>query len=196
MWKGAQDWTRVRDAIATRKDWVYVVLTFAQGDWPNWFAQYREACPIWSKLRQRILRKYGKFDYIQTWERHAKKGIHCNLLIGNKPLWRAVKRNRRHWQWNVLRPMVRQCGFGKVTWVKAYKENTANAMAGYLTKLARELVGAGSKGQIPFDAPPHFRRLRASRGLLEPAHKSDMTGWLSFTPLVTDDGEVVHPYSK
>lgn len=42
-------------------------------------------------------------------------------------------------------------------------------MAGYLVKLARELTGSARKDQVPVDAPSHFRRLRASRGLLPAA---------------------------
>jgi hypothetical protein len=62
-------------------------------------------------------------------------------------------------------------------------------MAGYLVKLARELVGADNKSQIPWDAPPHFRRLRATRGLLPPVHKSGMCGYLVFTPADDCDDE-------
>jgi len=63
------------------------------------------------------------------------------------------------------------------------RDNTSSGMAGYLTKLSRELVDANGKGQIPYDAPPHFRRLRASRGVLPKPHKSNLTGWLVTLPM-------------
>jgi hypothetical protein len=66
-------------------------------------------------------------------------------------------------------------------------------MAGYLVKLTRELTGAGPKNQIPVNAPRHFRRLRASKGLLPPRKKNDhVTGALVKIPIdeleIDDDG--------
>ena len=64
-------------------------------------------------------------------------------------------------------------------------------MAGYLTKLARELTGAGVKSQVPVNAPRHFRRIRASAKLLPPRKKNpDITGILHKMPLPSADGEI------
>jgi hypothetical protein len=51
-------------------------------------------------------------------------------------------------------------------------------MAGYLVKLAKELTGAQAKkgDQAPLHAPRHFRRIRASRGLL-PAQAKGAGEW-------------------
>lgn len=63
-------------------------------------------------------------------------------------------------------------------------------MAQYLRKKASELVGGGKKSyQIPINAPPRFRRLRASCKLLPPIHHNpDWTGELH---LYTKEGEVL-----
>jgi hypothetical protein len=59
-----------------------------------------------------------------------------------------------------------------------------DAMCGYLVKTAKELIGAAGKNQIPINAPRHFRRLRASRGLLPPVHRNpDITGMMVFAEL-------------
>lgn len=183
LWKGAQDWVRVKEAVNKRDDWVYVVLTYDPKDWPNWLDQYRESKSIWQVMQKRLIRKYGPLAYIQTWERHLKGGLHVNLLLGNAKIKKEVRCDWRAWRKSVLEPMAVASGYGRRTWVQEFQSGTAKAMAGYLTKLARELVGAGGKGQIPFDAPKHFRRLRASRGLLPPVARSDMTGFLALMPL-------------
>lgn len=185
-WRAAQDWTRIRDAMGRLDCWVYVVLTFKQSEWWDWRAQYQLACPYWSLMRKRLTREYGRIHYIQTWERHRKQGLHVNLLIGNEGIWYDCERNADEWQDDILRPMCLDIGFGQRTFAQCLRTDSEDQMAGYLTKLADELVGADNKCQVPFDAPPHFRRLRASRGLLDPPHKSDMTGYLVFHP----DGEI------
>jgi hypothetical protein len=73
-------------------------------------------------------------------------------------------------------------GFGWRCWGEQLS-GKSEAIAGYLTKLSRELTGAGPKGQIPIDAPRHFRRLRASRKTLPPRRKSDWTGRLVFSSI-------------
>lgn len=70
-------------------------------------------------------------------------------------------------------------GFGFRTWVEPLRPGAELTLAGYLTKLSRELTGAGFKDQVPVNAPPHFRRLRASRKLLpKPFHRKGWTGIL------------------
>lgn len=183
LWKGAQDWTRVKEAISTRSDWTYIVLTYSQSDWQNWKDQYVASCQIFSALWKRLTRKFGRSQYIQTWERHQRGGLHCNVLIGNSTIFQSVRDDYTHFKRRWLRPNAVACGFGKINYATTFRKGTADSLAGYLTKLARELVGAGTKGQIPFDAPPHFRRLRASRGLLPPILKSEMTGTLEQFPI-------------
>lgn len=182
-WKGAQDFARVKQAIERFCNWSYLVLTFKQSEWWDWKEQYTLSCSMWSALRCRLRRKYGYFGYIQTWERHKKQGIHVNLLVTSDEMFASVSGNAMAFQRDILRPHACACGFGPRTWAEALRTGTSAGMAGYLTKLSRELVGADQKGQIPFDAPPHFRRLRASRGILPPVHKSNMSGWLVMAPM-------------
>lgn len=191
LWRGAQDWTRVRDALLSRDHWSYIVLTFRRREDVHWFGQYTQACSIWSKMRLRLRRAYGDIEYIQTWERFRAGGLHVNLVISNQAIAELVDDDWRKWRKQVLKPMAREVGFGHICWVERLRTHSEQAMAGYLTKLAKELTGTSAKSQVPYDAPPHFRRLRASQGLLPPILKSDLTGWISFTPLITDDGEIV-----
>lgn len=181
LWKGAQDFARVAAALNRRPDWTYIVLTFPQNDWPEKWKLYRAGVDLWAKLRKRFVRQWGKMEYIQTWEAHASGGPHVNVVIGNEDFfwrstenWRAV---RRTW----LRPAAMECGFGKVCWLKSMY--SPQGLAGYLTKLSRELTGALNKSQVPVNAPHHFRRIRASQGTLPPVIHSDFTGRLLKCPV-------------
>jgi hypothetical protein len=181
-WRGALDFWRIKEAIKKRKDWVYIVLTFHQGnDYQRW-QTYFKAGKAWDILRKRITRKYGKLAYVQTWERHVRGGCHVNLLLGNALIAQDVELDWKTWRACFLRPNAVGSGFGYICWVERLDENY-NAMAGYLTKLANELTGAGIKNQVPVDAPPHFRRIRASRGLLPPPPEKIFTGQLVKIPL-------------
>jgi hypothetical protein len=85
--------------------------------------------------------------------------------------------------------LAQSCGFGWQCYADILS-GQAGGLAGYLAKKAQELVGASTKpgDQIPYDAPRHFRRLRASRGCLPPVAKGEYTGQLVFGPL---PGEIV-----
>lgn len=182
LWRGAQDFVRVRTATRSRADWTYLVLTYAQRDWPSQSALYRAGIHHWSSLRKRLIRRYGKMAYIQTWEQHKSGYPHVNVLIGNQSLYAASALDWRALRRDDLIPMAVDCGFGPRLWVEPMR--SADAMAGYLTKLARELTGAGGKDQTPMSAPSHFRRLRASQGLLPPPLKDDeITGRLVQAPI-------------
>ncbi len=177
-WKGAQDFTRCREGIRSRSGWTYVVLTFDPKDWPGQAAAYRWAGTLWNRLRLALTRRYGRIEYIQTWEATKKGWPHVNILFHNPAIAAAGwKRFRR-----VLGALAVRAGFGRVLWAEPMRD--ADAMAGYLVKLARELTGAARKDQVPVDAPRHFRRLRASRGLLPPVfHNPEIAGELKQKPL-------------
>lgn len=181
LWKGAQDFVRISEAMTTRKNWTYIVLTFAQGDWPDKWQQYKQGVVLWSKLRKRIVRKWGKFEYIQTWERHNKGGAHVNVVVSNYDLHQAVIEDWREVRRDWLEPHAVECGFGMRTWIEPIRGQVE--MAGYMTKLSKELTGQIGKSQIPEDAPPHFRRIRASVRTLPPVRKSDLTGRMVFCTL-------------
>jgi len=182
-WRGALDWWRVREAVKTRNDWVYVVLTFRQPDdelgrWKT----YLQAGKSWDIMRKRIVRSYGKLQYIQTLERHSRGGCHCNVLLGNHAIAKEVELDWKKWRSGFLKSTAVSCGFGPVCWVERVDDNVSG-IAGYLTKLANELTGSGPKNQVPVDAPPHFRRIRASRGLLPKKTDPELTGQLVKVPI-------------
>lgn len=182
LWRGAQDFNRISEAIESRVSWTYIVLTYAHAEWEDEATLYRAGVTTWRSLRKRMIRRFGPMEYIQTWERHRSGWPHVNVLVCNEKLaaecsgegWRDV---RQTW----LIPEAVAAGFGKVCYIKPMI--SPRRMAGYLTKLAMELTGAGPKDQVPRNAPPHFRRIRASRGLLPPPHKDpDLTGKLWRAP--------------
>lgn len=202
QWKGAQDFCRIRDAIEAHNNWVFVTLTFKQSEWWDWKEQYKLAWPLWSMLRLRLWRKYAKIPYIQIWERHKIQGIHAHVLITNAEMhadveddWRKhgniadhkkrvdrILRDRQSWHFREFIDHCTAVGFGPRCFCRPMRGGTGKTMAGYFVKLASELTGAGEKNQIPIDAPPHFRRLRASPRLLPPVLKSGMSGYLVCKP--------------
>jgi len=179
-WRGAQDFARIAKALQKHRHWLYVVLTYAQREWPDKQALYKAGVHHWSKLRKRITHSFGPIAYIQTWEKHANGGAHVNVCFSNERMYNACdgdgwKSVRRDW----LEPNAVACGFGFRTWLEPLRD--PDSMAGYLVKLARELTDGGHKSQIPVDAPPHFRRLRASQGLLPLPFKDPLlTGKICF----------------
>jgi len=152
------------------------------------YSTYFKAGKCWDKFRKRLVRLYGPIEYVQTLERHKKGGCHVNVVVGSADLAQVVENDWRLWRRSVLVPMATDCGFGPVCWVERCDE-ASGRLAGYITKLASELTGAEGKSQIPEDAPPHFRRLRASRGLLPPVPVSELTGQLVKVPIPVYTGQ-------
>lgn len=202
-WCGACDFVRCSEAIASRKYWSLLTLTFPHRRWNRNRMEvlFRFGYTAWSRLRKRLERECGKINYIQTWEIHKSKYPHCHTVISNEnvhrhaeacDLWERVYGNvGEPWKRNWLEPKVEKCGFGTICHLAPVRGGAE--MAGYLVKLARELTGAGVKNQIPVNAPRHFRRLRASKGLLPKRHKNEhVTGALVKMPIdeleIDDDG--------
>lgn len=192
------DYRRIEAAAKSRAWWLYAVLTFDPKAWDSSWSCYSGAGELWDKrLRRRLERSYGKLDYVQTWERHtgARQFPHMNILMTGPGLREAVLEQgiERRWdargahgkgrwcrfpKWRTtwLAKVAPQCGFGQRVWAEPVEN--AGEMAAYLTKAAHDLAGARWKDgdQTPIGAPPHFRRFRASRGLLPPRAKPD-PGW-------------------
>ena len=181
LWKGAQDFVRVKEAIEKHKHWCHITLTFLQPEGADKENMYREGVVKWAKLRKRMVREFGAIQYVQTWERHRSGYPHVHLAVTNKELYaRSSDTPRKNWN-NHLRDAAVECGFGQIGWIEQLRNKAA--MAGYLTKLARELTGRGKDYQTPINAPRHFRRLRASVRLLPPIHHNpDISGVLKFFP--------------
>jgi hypothetical protein len=182
-----EDYRRVERAASSADWWLYVVLTFDPAAWSDPWAAYAGASRLWDKrLRRRLEREWGKLAYLQTWERTRRGWPHVNLLIRSADLQEHVSKlqNKRrridqggngagrlaHWtpwrRW--LAGVAPSCGFGRRVWVEIV--DNGEAMAAYLVKVAHEFSSARFKvgDQRPLGAPRHFRRLRASRGLLPP----------------------------
>lgn len=182
-WRASLDWWRIKSGLEKRDDWVYLQLGFRQpedefGRWQTYF----KAGKAWDKLRKRLTRLYGPLAYVQTWERHKRGGAHVNLVVGNRQVAEAVETDWRDWRRNVLKPHLAPSGFGPVCYVRRVDEQSGR-FSWYLTKLANELTGQDVKSQVPTDAPPHFRRIRASRGLLPPKPEPECTGELVKFPI-------------
>lgn len=183
QWKGAQDFVRCRDAILSRgSEWIYVVLTLPHRQFTSEWEAYRAGCRFWQMLNQRLTRAYGRIEYLQTWEKHQSGFPHVNIVIRNDFVWRLCRGDGGQSWRQKLTSMAVAVGFGFRVWVEPLRPGRGETLAGYLTKLSRELTGAGIKDQIPVNAPPHFRRLRASRGLLSKTYRRE--GWT---------GKLVHP---
>lgn len=197
-WRGAVDFRRCAAGVTSRPWWVYAVLTFDPRLGTDQWEAFRTVGKMWDdSLRESLRAKVGRFEYLQTWERTLRGWPHVNLVLSGDQLrswvegdgvvrrWHPRARREcllpQRWRrW--FRDAAVRAGFGKVVWAEVLAPTARQAMAGYLCKLSAELVGAaGKKGdQSPVQAPPHFRRFRASRGLLPPPPKGkgEWTGTL------------------
>ena len=202
-WRGAVDFRRCAAGVSSRPWWLYCVLTFDPKGFAGPFEAFKEAGRCWDDhLREALRHKAGKVAYLQTWEATKGGWPHVNLMLSGDGLREVVEaegvervehRGRaraglrgclfpkgfRRW----LRGAAMRAGFGPVAWAEVLSPGSGDAMAGYLVKLAKELTGAKMKkgDQSPLHAPKHFRRIRASRGILPPAHKGtgEWTGALA-----------------
>jgi len=181
LWKGAQDFQRVKQALAGKSTWTYLVLSLPQATYRNQWSMFRGGLFLWAKLRKRITREYGPFEYIQTWERHQKGGPHVNIVIESQVFQDQCYTRGREYRHDWLGNHAEQVGFG--WWYAVRPMYNRAGLAWYLTKLDAELIGAGQKNQVPVNAPPHFRRLRASRGTLPPVMRGELTGTMVFQPI-------------
>lgn len=170
--KGAQDFVRVRNAmLRVGGEWVYFVLTMVPGKYSNEWAAYNAGYFNWKKLSKRLIRAHGSLAYVQTWEAHDSGFPHVNIVVHNSAIWAQCEGDGWRSFRQALIPHLVETGFGRVVYIEPLRPDTGQGLAGYLTKLSRELTGSTVKNQVPLNAPPGFRRLRASRGLLEPIHR-------------------------
>jgi hypothetical protein len=208
-WRGAVDFRRCAQGVTARSWWVYVVLTFDPAVGADQWDAYRMVGKMWDEhLRQSIRSRVGRFAYLQTWERTRSGWPHVNLLMTSDGLREWVESegvstrwNARAGRWSLLpsrwrswmRSAAMRAGFGRVMWAEVIAPSSRESMAGYLCKLSTELVGAANKkgDQSPVQAPRHFRRFRASRGLLPATPKGSGTWTGALVPgrcVPTDEG--------
>jgi len=197
VWKGQQDYTRIKDALDSRDFWMHVTLTYPLHQYSDIKKLYSWGCVHWSKLRKRLHRRFGKFEYIQIWEVTRRDVPHCHMAVTSERLYSECGRDPINNFHRLIQEAAIECGFGKVGWCEKIRSRVG--MSGYLLKLERELTGKAKGCQIPIDSPPHFRRLRASRGLLPPVLKDpDITGALRFWDLEgkIHEGEIIERESQ
>lgn len=188
LWKGSQDFARIKEAMEAYDNWCHITLTYDPRKSLSLVRLFRVGVVLWAKLRKRMTRRFGKILYIQTWEIHRSQVPHVHLAVCNTELFAQADMDPvSNWK-DVLQVMAHESGFGYIGWLERLR--TRAAMAGYLTKLARELTGSGKEYQVPTNAPPHFRRLRASQGLLpKPLKDPELTGKLHFCPACVLEGK-------
>lgn len=193
-WVARDDLARVTAGATSRDWWLYLVLTFDPADFRCGWDAYKAAVHRFEMLRKSMARRYGPVEYVQTWERHVRSSAlpHANVLLRAPGLRQAVQaggvelvhhddaghgRGRlcafpRAWRRDWLQPHALSAGFGLRVWCEVVQ--SSEGMAAYLAKAAHDLGASRWKrgDQTPIGAPPHFRRLRASRGLLPPRPKA------------------------
>jgi hypothetical protein len=164
--RATEDIARIRAGLSqvNPAHCVYAVLTWRPGKGDDYAAAYRGILQDWAKFRKRMTRKWGETRYITVTERHQSGRPHLNVVLVNPRLGAACagegwKKVRSGW----MRRTVTACGFGPITWLEPMR--SLDGLAVYISKLAGEI---GKHSQVPIEAPAHFRRLRASRGMLPP----------------------------
>lgn len=181
QWCGSVDFARIAHALKRFHHWTYLVLTYPRRDYPDTDALFRAGKTHWHALAKRIRKIDKKFRYIQTWEVHKSMWPHVNVTVASRAFQDLMGAQPNHENPPLLRKLATASGFGKQCWAEPIRG--AQAMAGYLTKLGMELTQSSVKDQTPVNAPPHFRRIRASRNTLPPREKNDtITGQLFNVP--------------
>lgn len=192
-WVARDDMKRLTTAATSRDWWIYLVLTFDPADFDCGWDAYRDAEDRWRILKQSMRRAFGPVEYVQTWERHVRANVtpHVNVLLRAPRLRAAVEAGGvvlrqddraghghgrvcalpRGWRRDWLQGHAQSAGFGLRVWAEVVGDSAG--MAWYLAKAAHDLGASRFKrgDQTPIGAPPHFRRLRASRGLMPPRPK-------------------------
>lgn len=172
---------RIKSAMEKHEYWCHLLLTFYQRRKSVDGRTFRQGLQCWDKLRKRLQREYGKILYIQTWEIHRTGFPHVHVAISNARLFHLAKGDKEYNFDTLIQSHAVSSGFGDYGGLSPLRD--MDALCGYLSGLAKELVGGNAKNQVPVNAPRHFRRLRASVGLLEKRHKNeDYTGQLRKFP--------------
>lgn len=133
-------------------------------------ASFREATRRWKRLRLRIERRWGKFEYFIVVEPQKRGHAHLHVLI----------RGPRFLPQRQLARMAAECGFGRVADIRQGQTYLPGYLAKYLTK---------TLDLTPAQAGRYFRRVRMSRRWAEktswdPEHKWERWWILDAPPIV------------
>jgi hypothetical protein len=128
-----------------------------------------------------MTRQFGACPYAATVEQHKSGWPHLNvMLVGTPELLESIDSGDAYARW-LIGPAVR-AGWGWRLTIERARD--ADAVAGYLVKLARTAGELTKSSQLPLDAPRGTRRVRSSRGFLGPLReKSVWTGALVREPV-------------
>lgn len=144
---------------------------------------YAQLSSAWALFRKRVHRRYTYENFVLCVEMSERQGVpHIHAMVQSKELYSAVSCYGEKVIHRWIKRVAMESGFG----FKCHLSNARDrdAVSGYFVKAAgmsAELSDAGSKGQLPVDAPKGFRRIRASKGFIVPKLKSEKwTGELVF----------------
>lgn len=145
------------------------------------------------RLRYQLAKRLGckvrevPIGYYLVFEQHKKPDrrgfwLHAHVLVNSRELaewirelgrlpetFDAVRRTLvQPWRFssNVLAPIARAAGWGRVDAQPVDGEGMAEYLSKRASWCAAELGGGASKNQSPTHAPRNFRRIRTSRGFL------------------------------
>lgn len=140
-------------------DWYFVTLTAHE-----WHRSTRSVANLrngWRRLYNRMLRKFGRFDYVKVWELHKDGStFHHHLILNAGVTHRYMK------------DTARSCGMGYQT--DTQEVENAGQVAGYIAKYTMKNISALDRWGS--DAwPKGLRRIEVSRG------------WVDWKPKPTDD---------
>jgi hypothetical protein len=191
--RAALDFRRISEAVedCDPEALVYCVLTFARTPGLDPYEAFEALFRSWRRLYFSMRRDWPGLRYVATVESHRSGHPHVNVLLDCRELADAVRAHASaHPSWSregcavhcgreLLGGHLARAGFGQRVWVEVPR--TRDGIVGYTAKLARLASEAGKFCQVPMDAPPRFRRLRASRGFLPPVRcrgSGEVTGRL------------------
>ncbi len=186
----AEDARRIEVGATSRPDWIYAVLTLDPSHHRGPRSAYADASKLWSKrLKRRLERRYGRIEYVQTWEQHRTGWPHVNLLVRSDALMADVRAHGIEerttdgpkgsrvahftpWRTRVFKPLVVEAGFGRIVWAEPVI--CARSLAHYFAKIVGEFCRSHDKpgDQRPHTAPFGTKRLRSSDDLLPPRRRS------------------------
>jgi hypothetical protein len=184
--------SRIRAALAhvPASSVFHAVLTFDRADWPSAQAAYAGMWRPWATLVQRLRRDVGSVAYVATVEAHrgADGWPHLHaILVSEGLVARARESGFKSW-WKTR---AVSAGYGYITSCEVARD--AQAVAGYVAALAGGPLASeiAKTGQLPLQAPPHFRRVRSSQGFLPPARVS-AGGWTG--TIIRQRAEILEEY--
>lgn len=110
----------------------------------------------WKRFHQRLLRRFGKFEYLAVAEEQKRGHAHLHVLYRGRYIDKRV-----------LKALAAASGFGYNADIRASNPNHARYMVKYLTKE----LSAGRRredGRLSQPLPRYFRRVRMSRNWCQP----------------------------